>query len=728
MPNSESRQGQRPAIQRRAAVALGMAGLFTGVPAGAQAPEAATREAIEEVVVVGRARQFYRVDETAVGTRTPSDVLDIPQSVQVLTAQLIEDQAARDTTDLYRSISGMTFFSYSGVTFRGFRQDEIRYDGVRGDPFAGFSVPQLFTIERVEVLKGVSGMLYGSGEPGGIVNYVTKKPEFGGLRGQLELTGGNRGLYGIAGEAAGPLPVLGGDELAFRLGGFYEEEDSFRFNAGSETAIFDGGLTWRPGRDTSVTGQVHYYEVELPGNRLRGVPVDDDGRFLTNVGWNTNERSDFLRMDALIGLLSMDHRITEDLSATVTMRYIDNEESQQYHESRGPAAEGSSLYLREFRDQERSSEEFSIVADFVLRRSTGSIAHTLLFGGEAFRHDGAFAGRTAGQFNPLDPAASRGPVQPLDLLDPQYGASGIALIRDELERIPFRRSGSEVRRHGFYLQDQVELSDRWQLIGGARFDSYEDEDPLSGAATSDDALSLRAGVIFQPVDAVSIYLSYGEGFLPQGVLDPADGGPFGPEESEQLELGLKAELGGRVFGGVSAYEIVKDNVLVSNPDPAAGLPGVPNLLQIGEVTSKGLEVDLVGDFTELWTFQANYAYNDARITGGGPGSIGLAVGDRFPNAPRHAFGFWTRHEIPALKSAIAGGVDYVGKRTSIDDQAVRAYATADLSWITELETWKFQLNVRNLFDKEYAASGFIERTGHFPGEPRTVVAQVSRSF
>src|SRR5690606_27445117 len=122
-----------------------------------------------------------------------------------------------------------------------------------------------------------------------------------------------------------------------------------------------------------------------------------------------------------------------------------------------------------------------------------------------------------------------------------------------------------------------------------RFDSYEDEDPLSGAATSDDALSLRAGVIFQPVDAVSIYLSYGEGFLPQGVLDPADGGPFGPEESEQLELGMKAELGGRVFGGVSAYEIVKDNVLVSNPDPAAGLPGVPNLLQIGEVTSKGLE-------------------------------------------------------------------------------------------------------------------------------------------
>lgn len=703
--------------------------LATSLSVHAEPQENRADEALEEVVVVGRAREFYRVDSTSFATKTPTDMLDVPQSVQILTSQLIEDQAARDTTDLYRSISGMTFFSYSGVTFRGFRQDEIRYDGVRGDPFAGFAVPQLFTIDRVEVLKGVSGMLYGGGEPGGVINYVTKKPEFGETRGLVELTGGNRSLYGVAAEVSGPLSLRGGNALAFRLGGYFEEEDSFRSNAGTDTSILDGGLSWRPGEDTEITGQIHYYDVELAGNRLRGVPVDDEGNFLTNAGWNTNEASDFLRMDALIGLLSVNHQFTGDFGATMTLRYIDNGESQQYHESRGPAAEGSTLYLREFRDQMRSNEEFSIVADFVLQRDIQGFENTILFGTEAYRQEGSFRGRTARQFNPLDPAASLGPVQPLDLLTPEYGRSGIDVIRDDLALIPFRVSGSEVRRYGFYAQDQVRLNDRWQLIGGARFDSYEDQDPLSGMSTSDEALSLRAGAIYKLADSLSTYVSYGEGFLPQGVLDPADGGPFGPVESEQIELGVKAELfGGNIFAGLSVYEIVKDNVLIANPDPGAGTPGIPNLLQIGEVTSKGFETDLVGDVTELWTFQANYAYNDARITGGSPGSIGTAVGDRFANAPRHAFGFWTRHEIPMLNSAIAGGIDFVGERLSIDGQRVRAYTTADVSWITELDDWKLQLNVRNLFDEKYAASGFIERTGHFPGEPRSVVAQVSRSF
>jgi iron complex outermembrane receptor protein len=703
--------------------------LGTPLALAQEADDGDTARALDEVVVTGRAQTFYRVDDTTFGTKTPTPVLDVPQSVQVLTRQLIEDQAARDTTDLYRSISGMSFFSYSGVTFRGFRQDEIRYDGVRGDPFAGFAVPQLFNIERIEVLKGVSGMLYGSGEPGGIINYVTKKPEFDGLRGLVELTGGNRDLRGIAAEATGPLSFGDGDEYAFRLGGFYEKEDSFRNNAASESAILDGALSWRPGEDTEITGQVNYYDVELPANRLRGVPADDEGNFLTSIHWNTNEASDFLRMDAVIALLGIRHQFTPDFGANVKLRYIDNEESQQYHESRGPAAPGSTLYLREFRDQMRSNEELSLVADFVLERDIADLEHTILFGAEGYRQDGAFAGRTAGQFNPLDPDASLGTVQPLDLLNPQYGNSGIDVIRDELEAIPFRLSGTKARRYGAYVQDQIRLSERWQVIGGARFDSYDDEDPLSGEKTSDEALSLRGGVIFKPVDNLSLYVSYGEGFLPQGVLDPADGGPFDPQEAQQMEFGVKSEIfGGRIFGGLSVYEIVKEGVLVANTDPDAGTGGIPNLLQIGEVTSRGFEVDFVGDLTDLWTFQANYAYNDARITGGGLDSMSNAVGSRFANAPRHELGLWTRHEIPALNSAIAGGIDYVSERISIEGQRVQPYTVADLSWITELDPWKFQFNIRNLLDEEYAASGFIERTGHFPGEPRTVVVQVSRNF
>ena len=124
----------------------------------------------EEIVVTGRAQQYYRATKPSLGNKFPDDLKDIPQSIQILSRQLIEDQQAVEITDIYRNISSVSVFSYSGVTFRGFRQDEIRYDGLLGDPFSGFAVPLLFDIEQVEVIKGPSGALFGGGEPGGIIN------------------------------------------------------------------------------------------------------------------------------------------------------------------------------------------------------------------------------------------------------------------------------------------------------------------------------------------------------------------------------------------------------------------------------------------------------------------------------------------------------------------------------------------------------------------------------
>ncbi|MGY0582502.1 MAG: TonB-dependent receptor plug domain-containing protein, partial [Paraglaciecola chathamensis] len=155
-------------------------------------------EDIEHLEVTGRAQQFYLDSRTKLGTKTDADLLDIPMSAQVLTAQLISDQAARDITDLYRSIAGVSEYSYSGVTFRGFRDDgNVFYDGVRGDPYSGFSVPDLFNVARVEVLKGPAAALYGGGEPGGMINYVTKKPTFNESA-DVNLTVGNYDLLGIS--------------------------------------------------------------------------------------------------------------------------------------------------------------------------------------------------------------------------------------------------------------------------------------------------------------------------------------------------------------------------------------------------------------------------------------------------------------------------------------------------------------------------------------------------
>lgn len=186
---------------------------------------------IEKIEVTGRAQQFYLETETKIGTKTNLDLIKLPQSAQVLTEQLIIDQAARDITDLYRSIAGVSEYSYSGVTFRGFRDDaNVFYDGVRGDPYSGFDVPQLFNVERVEVLKGPASALYGGGEPGGMINYVTKKPSYTQKR-ELKLTLGNYNTRGASLDMTGGLS----DTMAYRLGGYYEEQDSFRNNADSKT-------------------------------------------------------------------------------------------------------------------------------------------------------------------------------------------------------------------------------------------------------------------------------------------------------------------------------------------------------------------------------------------------------------------------------------------------------------------------------------------------------------
>ena len=136
----------------------------------------------------------------------------------------------------------------------------------------------------------------------------------------------------------------------------------------------------------------------------------------------------------------------------------------------------------------------------------------------------------------------------------------------------------------------------------------------------------------------------------------------------------------------------------------------------------------MGDITDQWTITASYAYNDVEITGGNPDALRNSVGDNFANAPLNTFGLWTRYDLLSIDSAIAVGVDYVDERLSLGGQRVKSYAVLDASWRSTFSEYELQVNVRNLTDEEYAASGFIERTGHFPGEPRTVLVQLSRGF
>lgn len=676
---------------------------------------------IETIEIKGRAMQFYRIDESAMATKTPTDFMDIPQSIQVINRELIDDQAARQTTDLYRTISGVSQFSYSGVTARGFRQDQVRYDGVQGDPYSGFSIPQLFNVERVEVLKGPSSMLYGGGQPGALINYVSKKPVFEDKT-QLAIFGGNYSRKGASIDSVGS--VGDSDTVAYRVGAFYEDRDTFRNNTEEKNVLLSGGLTFLLTDDTNLTIQYDHIDQDLQGHRIRGVPVTDDGHFITDISFNTNEATDFqnLKADAVQAILS--HDFGNGFTNTTVLRYLDNERVQNYHEPRGlTEVDGVLEMRREFRAQRRTNEEISITTDFILSTEFGGIEHTLLFGGDYFDVDTSFSYQRAREEGDNVPN--------LNFQNPVYGADASTY---DLTDLP--RPDTAFERLGIYVQDQIRINDQWLALVGFRYDEFDDSQEGNDRTVSDSQITPRVGVIYQPLDTMSIFANLTRGFLPQSfgsqdnAFDDVDRGALlEPEESEQIEFGIKNEwFNNRFISTLTFYDITKENVSVGNPLDTGDDDGQPAQLQIGEVTSEGVELDIVGDIMDNWTGTFSYAFNNTKITGGAPDSIRNAVGTQFANAPKHTLGLWTRYDFPSIDSAIAIGVDHVGERISLGGQTVRSFTVWDASWRSNINDFEIQVNIRNLFDKEFASSGFIERTGHFPGEPRNVMVQVTRTF
>jgi iron complex outermembrane receptor protein len=675
--------------------------------------------AMEEVIVIGRAQQYYLEQQTSTGSKIDIDILNLPQSVQVLSEQLIIDQAAREITDMYRSVAGVSEFSYSGVTVRGFREsDNVFYDGVRGDPYTGFSVPQLFNIERIDVALGPSASLYGGGDPGGMINYVTKKPKFEDEV-LLTATTGNYDLYGGSIDATGQLT----DGLAGRFGAFYEQQDSFRDNADTENTHVASGLTYEPGEETSLIFTAEYIDQDLTGHRLRGVPARDNGSFIVDREFNAAEPSDYQTLEAVIGQLSIKHQFDESFSVNTTLRYIDNKRNQSYHEPNGfvdvngdgEANEADQEITRQYRLQERTNEEYSLTIDAVKKFSTGDWEHTLLVGGDY--HDVTAKFGTEIGFN-----AAFG-VPNLNIFQPVYGADPstynvIDLVSD----------GTESTVYGLYIQDLIEFNEQWSVMIGLRYDDYDDQEIVGDFSFSDDNISSRVGLVYKPVEEASLYLNYAESFNPVDLADQQDPdavGELDPETGSQWEFGWKHNwVDGAVRSTVAIYSISKEDVPQFNPDDTGVNDGIPGQLNLGEVSSEGVELTLVGDVTEKLIVTANYAYNDTRVEEGSSISNSINSGDDFANAPKHQAGIWARYELTAIDSAIALGTNYVSEQFNLSGQKVKPFTVFDASWTSTWDGLTLQLNVNNLLDKEYFVSGFSERTGNFPGSPREVVMQL----
>jgi iron complex outermembrane receptor protein len=650
-------------------------------------------------------------------SKSPEAILNSPYAIQVLPKALFDDRAVQDVKSLYRNISGLTDSAYSAMTFRGFTQREVLFNGVRGNPYgslendindAGFSTSQgrLSNVEFVEVLKGPAAVLFGAGEAGGVVNFVTKKPrnvhsvEAGFRTGSFAQKGGSLDL-------SGPI----NKKLFYRAAWFQEDRRLFRYNSRNENAHLATGLAWRPKDTTSLSLDYEYIDQYLPGQRLRGIPINAAGTFLTAREWNAAEPSDSSALQARTFQTRLDHAFTPATRLDATFRFLNSDRPELYHEPRGINPDGRTM-RREFRNQFRANNDASLTTNAYHL----SNRHNIVYGYEMVRQD------WSGRYGTARERSRGGPVPDIDMLAPIYNAPGSYPVTFTAQQITSTRNG-------FFLQDQITITPRFQVLLGGRVERIRDEGtapmPLQFSAT---AVTGRAGAVYRAMSNLSFFGSVSNSFnrAPALAQTPLANGPHDPETGLQFEGGAKSELANRrVLLTGTLYRIRKNNVL--RPDPAFGPRGdnFAAVLPVGRVVNQGYELDATGRVTRDLSIITNYAFLDSTIQS--DRFTPSAVGQPMPNAVRHSFGLHTRYEIRKTRTAITVGAEARGR--FFEPYAFTrsaGYNVWDVGLFQRVHrNVELRATLENVADRVYGtALLFAARAGNMPGAPRTATFSI----
>ena len=671
-------------------------------------------EQLDTLIVTGRALSHYKEETATIGSRTDTQIDKTPQSVQVLTETLIEDQAAHQVTDLYRSISGVSQDNVSTVTFRGFHQDEQLYDGMRGNPYKEFfTVPQLVNVEEVQAIKGPAGALYGAGEPGGVINYVSKKPTYEPET-FIKLGAGNKDYHSAQLSSSGPVNEDASQR--YRISLYQDESGSYRNNVDQDNQNIDLGYAWDISDDSTLTVQYTNIDQTLHGARLRGIPTDDDGNFLADDSWNANEPGDYQALDAETFQAKLEQYLNQDVSWDLGLRYFKGEEAQKYHESRGLTDTDNDgvddAIRRQYRDQLRTNEGVTLSSNLVFDLDD----HTILVGTDYTRNTYDYL-----YYRSNNPDT-------LSLANPVYDADTSAYSMSLVQN-----NSTVSQQIGLLLQDQWAATEKLDLVAGVRL-NYFDQDFVdntnssNNADYSDQGVDTRVGATYQLNQHIKPYTSFSTGYQPQSASDQqaSSGGPFDAEESQQMEAGVRTYwLDNRLNVNFAVYHIIRENILQEDPNDS------DLLIALGKVRSQGAEIDVLADITNRWVANLSYAYNDTVIKdANADDGIQFAAGDsrRFSNSPLHQLGLWTRYDLPSLSSSVSVGAEYVSQQYNRDHQKVKPYTVYDATWQTQIDAWTLQATIKNLTDEVYATSGFNRNIGSNLGDRRRIYLSAQYDF
>ncbi|MBV9566280.1 MAG: TonB-dependent siderophore receptor [Bradyrhizobium sp.] len=702
----------------------GLGGRFTGYTADFGAPVAATKD------------------------NTP--LLQAPVNVQVVPRQVMDDHqdiSVRDAVVGYvssvqpPSITPSSSNFYDGFNVRGFDNTNIYRNDLRLFEITGIETANL---QSIEVLKGPAAMLFGRLEPGGIINLVPKRPldvPYASIQEQF----GSWGLSRTTIDSTGPLTQ--DKTWLYRVNLDYTKAGSFTDFVNSNNFFVAPTITWHPTNQFRFNVDVEYQKssfvdnsmgIPAVGTRPADIPVSRylQAPALTANNPNRQERE-------LIGY-DWTYDINNDWSITNRFAF-NNQDYRQFLNTALSFDEATGDLARQVWDAQVHTQTVASNLDIKGRFNLGPFSNAVLFGTDYFNLD-----KNIEAFFGTNPS-----IGPINIFAPTYNEVYTPLPANNF--LPLREQWT-----GVYGQDVVSFAqDRIHLLFGGRYDwaSYGTGfspnsdaealgpyDPATGIGflqAHDQAFSPRFGASVQPLPWLSFYGNYTKSFGVTNAL-PVPGQPlFPPEEATQKEVGIKAELlDKRLTATLALYDIVKNNVV-------SALGGTPFSTPVGQVESKGVELDVTGRINDHWSIIASYAYDDARIVKGqGPSVQDIVNGTLFPPAnvvdesgnrlqdvPYNSGAIWAKYDADGRWRGLSlgAGVVAVGDRQGDNENSfiLPAYARVDAMIQyqfkpppeTMFRRVTLQLNVKNVFDTVYYQNS-SSRLDVFPGVPRTFLASI----
>ncbi|WP_439543302.1 TonB-dependent siderophore receptor [Hyphomicrobium sp.] len=672
----------------------------------------------------------YAAKETTTGIKTDTPLREVPQSVSVVGAEQIRDQGAQSLQDALRYVPGVVADGYgvdsrTDTTFiRGAEAAEY-VDGLRRTfnyYTYNYRIDPYF-MERIEVLRGPASVLYGQAPIGGIINSVSKRPQ-DVQSGEVSVEYGSFDFKQVKFDTTGLVTSDG--KWSYRLTGVARDSETQVDYVDDDRYAIQPAITFRPDSNTSIT-VLGNFQKDQTGSTSQFFPIV--GTLFPNVNGRTiprdrfiGEPTDHYDTDVASGTLIAEHKFNSVFKLSHVSRFADihnNYDSTYAAWWLGYAdVDQEKLYRERWKvitDTQTFNQDTNLEAKF----STGVLTHKVLGGVDYSNFQARQGSATALDvegFNVYNPVYGQGRWAGTDCAGNSYDGTTTSL--PSLDICSF--ADQKVTQSGLYLQDQMRLGN-WIAVLGARKDWVENE--TGGSTQKDDAVTYRAGLMYEFASGFTPYVSYGESFVPVvGTTSPARGETqFDPQAGRMYEVGFKYQPTGAQWMINSAiYEIAESNRLVSDP-----LDGGFSV-QTGAVSIRGFEIELTGQVTENLKVVGGYSYTDAQYDDGTD-----IDGNQLESVPKHLASMWGvwAFDQPSLKGwSVGAGVRYIGaswdSSNTIETPDVTLF---DAMIAYEQDNWRWSINGKNLEDKEYFST-CLGRGDCWYGSARTITTGLTYKF